>query len=475
MFVRIRAVFLALILCMVFLAHPASAGTGKTGSAGITIMVDGTVMKTLWKIRPGVRDHLVPLADFARHAGAAYSFYPGSGVIVISKGDRVLELCMDRARALINGSEFTLGQPPGTSDGVIYVPLGATASALGYSVSVQGKNSIYLTYGPPGKRPHPNSPSVSSVSRLLPPGSELIKADGGGEGMAGETVIKGDADGDGSDEYAALYRKNDGKYGVMLYRAQDGRYSKIWLKEEDSPPSLLELKDFNGGGSELLVGWNFGEPLGSYLEIFTFRGGAPELLYGGLYHRLDLGDFDGDGYPEFAAWQKDAGSTYSVELFKWDGGMFSPQEYQPRYYSGVVDYYKGINVSPGQKRAVRYYLAEAYLRSREFSLALQAAEEGLLHNPDHITNSHFYKLKGLALAGLERYDEALPYLRKSLEGRPGPVWPEARYALSRCYIKKGDIYRGRLELARALNEGNRWQGYERAREALRLELTSSPD
>lgn len=468
MSVRIRIAFLALILSVVFPAHSPAAGTVSAKSPSTTVVVDGASVEWIWMPRSGGLDRLVSLADFARATGAAYSFYPGTGDIVISRGERVLELCMDRRKALINGSGFTLKQPPRTADGVIYIPLGAAASALGYTISNdQTKNILYVTQNPPGIPSYRDHPAAGSAIDLLPPGSEFI--------TAGETVVKGDVDGDGHNEYAALYRKNDGKYGVVLYSAKNGRYGKIWFKEEDLLPELIDISDLNGGGCELLLGWELDEALGSYLEIYTVSRGSPELIFSGLYHRIDRGDFDGDGKNEFAVWQKDTENTYSVSLYKWGGSMFTPREYHPEYYSGVIDYYKNLSVDDAQKRAVTYYLAEAFLRSREFGQSLQAAEEGLRYNQGHIPNSHFYGIKGLALVGLERFEDALLYLQKSLEGKPGTVWPEARFALSRCYLETGNIEKGRLELIRALNEGNGWQGFERARETLRSELMSDPD
>ncbi|MFZ5647739.1 MAG: stalk domain-containing protein [Bacillota bacterium] len=469
---KIRITLLAIMLYLIFPAHSQAAGVPPGSSGGAAVVVDGVHMDSIWQTRAESPDSFVPVADFARSTGALYSFYPGTGGIVIVKGEQVLELYMDRRGAWLNGSGITLKQPPRTVDGVVYIPLGSTAAALGYTVSFDREaNTFYLTQNTPGKPDYRNNPAVSNPMELLPAESEFITAGSGAKksDKTGDIALKGDMDGDGVDEYAALYRKNNGKYGVLLYRSENGQYIKIWAREEDFPPSLLDLKDLNGGGCDLLVAWDFGEPLGYYLEIFTIKGGATELLYSSIYHRLELGDFDGDGACEFAIWQKDAGDTYSTSVFEWNGSMFAPQEYHPQYYAGVIKYYQNTSFNTGQKRASLYYLAEAFLRSKEFGQALQAVEEGLRHNPGHIPNSDFYKLKGLALVGLERFDEALLYLQKSLEGIPGPVWPETRFALSRCYMETGNHARGLLELIRSLNEGNNWQGFESAREAMKAE------
>lgn len=467
MSVRIVITLAAILLFVVFPSRSPAAGTGSSGGGG-TVVVDGVIMDTLWPLRATSLDRLVPLADFARSTGALYSFYPGTGGAVIARGDRVLEIYMDRQRAVINGSEVILKQPPVMVDGVIYIPLGTAASALGYTVThEQASNIIYLSRRTAGESTHRNYPDAATALDLLPPGSEFIGAEGVNEG---QTALKGDFELDGALEYAALYRKNDGKYGLILYKNENGRYSRIWLKEEDFPPSLINITDLNGGGPELLVGWSLGDPLGSYLEVFTVKDGIPEILHSSLYHRIDLGDFDGDGSGELAVWQQDTGETYLTSVLKWDGRAFTKQEYHPHYYARVIEYYRGMTSDSAQKRAVQLYLAEAFLRSGDFRQALEAAEEGLRQSQGNIDNNSFYGLKGLALEGLERYQEALPYLKKSLEGRPGPVWPESRFALSRCYLKTGAADRGRLELVRSINEGNHWQGFERAREFMKAEL-----
>jgi tetratricopeptide (TPR) repeat protein len=102
---------------------------------------------------------------------------------------------------------------------------------------------------------------------------------------------------------------------------------------------------------------------------------------------------------------------------------------------------------------------------------MKVANQGLLLPPGYPADESFKSLIGIALVGLERYSEALPVLDGILAGLPGPVWPEARFALSQCYVKAGQPYRGYLELIRALNESNDWPGYDRALNMLESEFT----
>ena len=461
MSVKFRMALSVIIFAIAFpVAAMTSYGASREASWPL-ITVDGAQVDSLWETRSGGFDHLTPVTDLARSTGAEYSFFPGTGGILIKKGDHLLELFIDRKGALINGAETTLTQPPRSADGVIYVPLNTVASALGYSVSYNTKENTFHLSNIPGS-PLAQQPKVKVPGDLLPSGSEFLETD--------KTTKKGDLDGDGKDEYSALYRNNNGKYGVIVYRQESEGFLKLWQKEEEFPPSLLELADLNGGGSELMVGWNFGAAIGSHIEIYSFKSGSADLLFSGMYHRFEQGDFDGDGINEFALWQRDFGDTYSIPVLKWNGTMFTPVEYLPGYYKKVVGYYQSLAPKASQNRSVQYYLAEAYLRSGEFNLALKTAAEGINLPQSHPSNADFQRLKGLALVGLERHTEALPYLELSLKGFPGPVWTEARFALSRCYVKNGEPARGHLEMIRALNEGNQWQGYQRALETLKSEV-----
>jgi len=459
--VRFR-IALSVIIFAVALPVSAIASYGASSQASRPLItVDGVRVDSLWETRPGEFDYLTPVTDLAGFTGAEYSFFPGTGGILIKKGDHLLELFIDRKGALINGAETTLTQPPRSADGVIYVPLNTVAPALGYSVTYNTKENTFHLSTMPGP-PLAQQPKVKIYGDLLPSGSEFFET--------GKVIKKSDLDGDGKDEYSALYRNNNGKYGVMVYRQDSEGFLKLWQKEEEFPPSLLELADLNGGGSELMVGWNFGAAIGSHIEIYSFKGGSADLLFSGMYHRFEQGDFDGDGKNEFALWQKDHGDTYSIPVFKWNGKMFAPVEYLPGYYKKVVDYYQSMAPKVSVNRSAQYYLAEAYLRSGEFALALKTAGEGINIPQSHPSNADFQRLKGLALVGLERHAEALPFLELSLKGFPGPIWSEARFALSRCYDKTGEPARGRLEMIRALNEGNQWQGYQRALETLKSEV-----
>jgi len=456
---------IALSVVIFALTFPVSAITSYGASREASwplITVDGAQIDSLWETRSGGFDYLTPVTDLARSTGAEYSFFPGTGGILIKKGGHLLELFIDRKGAVINGAETTLTQPPRSVDGVVYVPLNTVAPALGYSVSYNTKENTFQLSNMPGP-PLAQQPNVIVPGDLLPPGSDFLET--------GKTTKKVDLDGDGKDEYAALYRNNNGKYGVIVYRQESEGFLKLWQKEEEFPPSLLELADLNGGGSELVVGWNFGAAIGSHIEIYSFKDSSADLLFSGMYHSFEQGDFDGDGKNEFALWQRDYGDTYSIPVFKWNGKMFAPVEYLPGYYKKVVDYYQSLSPKASINRSVQYYLAEAYLRSGEFDLALKTAGEGINIPQSHPSNSDFQRLKGLALVGLERHTEALPYLELSLKGFPGPVWTEARFALSRCYVKTGASARGRLEMIRALNEGNQWQGYQRALEIFKSEAT----
>jgi len=457
--VKFKVALSVILFAVIFPATALTSYGASRDTSWPIITVNGAQVDSLWETRSGGFDYLTPATDLSRSTGAEYSFFPGTGGILIKKGNHLLELFIDRKAAIINGVKTTLGQSPLSVDGVIYVPLHTVASGLGYSVSYDEKEKSFNLSSLPGPSLE-RQPPVKTINELLPRGSVFLET---------TESKKGDLDGDGKDEYSGLYRKNDGTYGVIIYSQENDGFKQLWQKEEEFPPSLMELADLNdGGGSELLVGWNLGTPIGSYLEIYSFKGGHPDLIFSGMYHRFDQGDFDADGKNEFALWQRDYGDTYSTSVFKWNGKMFAPVECLPGYYQKVVKYYQG----PSQNRSAQYYLSMAHLRSGEFDMALEAAAEGLNLPQGHPSNADFHRLKGLALVGLERYSEARESLEFSLQGFPGPVWTEARFALSRCYVATGETARGRMEIIRALNEGNHWQGYQRALETIKAEMAS---
>lgn len=468
-----RAKILLAIISFSFLVLLSSAAAAAEKAPGVntgggrSINVNGKSFTLLYPSRPAGADLYVALCDFSLITGCTYRTYPGSGVISIKSGARCLDLVTGSPGAEINGRRAAVSPAPAEVDGTVYIPFKFSASGLGYSVTSGDGNSFILDYNhyikiTPG-------PISDNLNDFLPRGADLLTPSANDPSDTAD-LVSADLDGDGRAEYASLYRGIGNKYGLLLYTGQKDQYQRLWQKNEFFAPDFLGADSFGGSLPFLLTGWNMGDPLGSYLEIYSLEDGGLDVLYTGLYHKIKIGDFDSDGSNELALWQKDQGDTYSITVLKWNGSRFAPLEFCPGYYEKVLEYYGSLPAGAAQARALYYRKAEAGLKAKRFDQAIKNSIDGMYLPPGYPSNETFQGLRGMALVELNRCADALPLLQSALGSFPGPVWPEVRFALARCYFDTGSPDRGLLELSRAVSEGNDWPGFDRAYQMLGAQL-----
>ncbi|MFZ5597682.1 MAG: stalk domain-containing protein [Bacillota bacterium] len=460
-----NALFAAVVLFFWLFSGGTAMGEEKTAveTTYPSIYTGEKRHELIWEPGSGGLDYLVAAPDMVGPLGASYYFYPSSGCLVIKKGPVTVDLYMDSTRAVINGFESSVPQPPRMVEGVIYLPLNTIAEKMGYEVGYDQAANIFHLAPKTAVPLSEGGASGENPSDVLPSGAVFLDAPAqlSDNGVAVTTSVSGDFNGDGKDETAAIYRSKDEKYGIVVYRAGSSGYKRIWHTEKDFMPSIIRTAEVNGS-CVLVTGWDTGLYTGANIEIYSFGKDIPVLLFSKLSNRFETGDFDGDGSTELAVWQTEKDLAQSVSVYKWNGDGFVRSDYCPGYYAGVISYFNDLKNKTADKKPVLYSLAEAYLRNREYNPALGTASEGTATAGNYPDYSRFDGIKGIALTGMGKYREALPYLERALKGIPGPVWPEARFALSQCYLNTGKVERGKFELARSLNEGSDWAGFNSA-------------
>jgi len=454
--------FISLVFILLFTtaAPAAEINPGANAGDGNTINVNGKSFLLLYPSRPAGSDIYLALCDFSMITGCTYRTYPGSGAISLFKGARRLDLVIGSPGANINGRTATVSPAPAEVDGTIYIPFKFSASCLGYSISSGDGNSISLNYNCYIKI-SPGDPT-DTIEDFLPRGADFVDAPQSGSSTDTLKPTKADLDGDGNVEYASFYKGVGNKYGLLLYNGTEGQYRRIWQKDEPFAPDFLGTDSFGGSKPFLLSGWDLGDPLGSFLEVYSLEEDGLDVLFTGLYHKIEIADLDADGCNELALWQKDQGDTYSVTILKWNGSRLIPMEICPGYYQKVLEYYSSQPAGASPARALYYRKAEAFLKSGNFDQAIKYSLDGMRLPQSYPSSQTFQGMRGLALVEINKCSDAFPLLQSALDSSPGPVWPELRLALARCYFEGGSPDRGLLELSRALSEGNDWPGFDRA-------------
>jgi hypothetical protein len=426
---------------------------------GHLIKINGEEIKLLFPTRPAGSDLYMALCDFSGITGCTYEAHPVTGALTIRKGLRYLELAVNSPKAVINDRTATVSPPPAEVDGIVYVPFKYTAGGLGYSVGSSGDNALTLAHNPFIKinRAAPSG----SINDFLPRGAEFVAPP---QNTTAETdrYVSKDLDGDGNEEHASFYKTNGGKYGLLLFGGREDSYTRLLQKEDFFIPDYLGTGLFDKSKPFLLAGWNLGDPLGSILEIYALSDSGLDIVYTGMYHKIEMGDFDSDGTDELALWQKDLGETYQITVLKWNGSRFAPLEFCPGYYEKVLKYYNLQPAGLSPARALNFRKAEAALRAGRPDLAIKHSTDGMYLPRDYPGDQTFQGLKGIALVAAKQYAEALPLLKAALGERGGTVWPGARVALAQCYFAAGASERGLVELGRAVSQGNDWAGFEDA-------------
>lgn len=450
--------------CLAFLflfpsVAPAADNDSQENVKGYSLKINGRDVSLLYPPRPVGSEFYLALCDFSVITGCTFEVYPGSGAISIKNGLRYLDLSINSPKAIINDHLANVPAPCEV-DGILYIPFKSTAAGLGYSVSSSDSNALSLSYN--SYINIKRDSSAESTNDFLPRGAEFITVPASGGQAEKTSYLSSDLDGDGIEEHASFYRENGGRYGLLLFAGKEKSYTRLWQKQELFAPDLLAAGRFDSRRNFLLAGWNLGEPLGSSLEIYSMTESGLDIVYTGLYHKIDIGDFDGDGSDELAIWQQDVGETYNISVLKWNGSRFDHLESCPGYFEKIMDYYNLLPKGTSPARALLFRKAEVSMRAVKPDLAIKYSYDGMYLPQDYPENQIFQGLRGIAMVSLKKYDEALPLLKAALGDQSGTVWPEARLALARCYLETGATGRGLLELGRSVSVGNDWAGFASA-------------
>lgn len=327
---------------------------------------------------------------------------------------------------------------------------------------------------------------AKAVQELLAPGQTVAEArplqSPDGEAGGQKAIAAGDLDGDGERELVVGYRDPEQGSGVFIAHRTPQGWEKVW-QEKIGPPGLdvLGVEDLTGDGRpEVIIGGIIGASAGNHLKVLAYAPSEKDrtppyaTIWQTGYHRLEVGDFDQDNRQEIALWVKDTGPAFAVEVYRWapalyfPAGFYEAEDAYPAYFPRVIDYYRDQLQRMPEAAFLWYYLAFSQVKAGRPEEALASIEKGTGLKGEYPGTDQWDLVKGQALLGLERYQEALAAFSQitALDDFQGtvPVPPEAPEKLS------GPPYRiPPVLLAQAYyGSGLAWEGlkqYDRAREA----------
>ncbi|MBC7348134.1 MAG: VCBS repeat-containing protein, partial [Clostridia bacterium] len=235
---------------------------------------------------------------------------------------------------------------------------------------------------------------AKAVQELLAPGQTVAEVrplqSPDGETGRQAAIAAEDLDGDGRTELVVGYRDPEQGNGVFIAHRTPQGWQKVW-QERLGPPGLdvLEVEDLTGDGRpEVIIGGIIGASAGNHLKVLTYapseKDGTPPYatLWENGYHRLEVGDFDGDNRQEIALWLKDTGTAMEVEVYRWapallfPAGFYEAEDAYTSYFPRVVDYYQEQTQRLPDAGVLWYHLALSLVRAGRPAEALTAVEKG---------------------------------------------------------------------------------------------------
>ncbi|MGB9887129.1 MAG: tetratricopeptide repeat protein [Moorellales bacterium] len=334
-----------------------------------------------------------------------------------------------------------------------------------------------------------------AVQQLLAPGQTVaeVRALSSTDGEVEEAepqkaVVTGDLDGDGEEELVVGYRGPEQAAGVFIARRTPQGWQKFW-EEEIGPPGLeaLGAEDLTGDGRpEVIIGGIIGASAGNHLKVISCTPSENEetpsfsTLWETGYHRLEVGDFDGDNRREVALWTKDTGPAFAVEVYRWapaqyfPAGFYEAEDAYTAYFPRVVDYYQEQLRRMPDAAFLWYYLALSQVRAGRPAEALTAVEKGLALKAEYPAADQWELVKGQALLALGRYEEALAAFGRitaldDANGRVPPIFlAQAYYGTGLAWEELGRYDRAAEAYTRAAELRKGWVLPARARERLKL-------
>lgn len=366
--------------------------------------------------------------------------------------------------------------------------------ALAGSVFLTGCSKAADRSASSKQHPQKGQDLAAIVQPFLPEGARLQKPEPLWESLYGDNgvpennlaVQTADLTGDSKPEIIAGYRVSPGRVGVLVLQ-QDESWREIYRKEDCGYAlDRLQAADITGDGrAELLVGGAIGASAGVGLEILTWDGQGLRKMAQTGYHRLEVKDLPGiygpDGKQELITWSKDTGDAMAVEVYRWNGEKPVPAEDTYRaYFPKVVEYYQERVKKMPEAAFYWYYLADAQVKAGKFQDALASADKGLALKGDYPEADRYRLVRGQALLGLGRYQEAIKAFSDILEqwgnyspSDKGTSWmaktlARVFYHRGEAYLALGDEARARADWRQARDWDRDWDQPVRALQKLDL-------
>lgn len=96
------------------------------------------------------------------------------------------------------------------------------------------------------------------------------------------------------------------------------------------------------------------------------------------YSKVFLENLNNDKEAELIIWINEIEEAYKIEIYSIkENGLKKTNKFDKDYYGKVVDYYKNLIESYGNKRIYSYYLALAYEKRREYRKAIAVIDDAL--------------------------------------------------------------------------------------------------
>lgn len=96
------------------------------------------------------------------------------------------------------------------------------------------------------------------------------------------------------------------------------------------------------------------------------------------YSKVFLENLNKDKESELIIWINEIEEAYKIEIYSIkESGLKKTNKFDKEYYGKIVDYYKNLIESYGNKRIYSYYLALAYEKRREYRKAIAVIDDAL--------------------------------------------------------------------------------------------------
>lgn len=254
--------------------------------------------------------------------------------------------------------------------GVTNSPIKATALKNGGNLSETKQNDINY---------------VNIIKEFLPPNSQIVTLSStNGETTEEDNILLKDLDNDGENEIITAYKiaGEDEKVNILILK----KVRENWIRALDESGEGFKLDlaltaDIDGDGqNEVLLSRRIGGTVG---QLFTYKWNnnlLNKISNEGLYYsKLDIVDVPGKNIRAVATWQHDTGDAYMIDILKWNGKTFVPDEnpYPDYFKQSVVPYYEQKVKEMPNAGFYWYYLADAQIKAGDKTSALNSIEKGL--------------------------------------------------------------------------------------------------